>query len=265
MVDFEKSLNAMEVLIMEDSKISIEENNLDTPTEGDLCIEQKNDDLHTDNIKNNEVYRLGLNRSDHAKVLLMASLMAKKFNRHIGRQLPSEKLENAFKKNKILNNALLYKLGLIGFVIILYYFHFSLESLILSLLLLMIYALALYSLIKNEKFIYKYIVAIKNSMGEELLNKQVNILELAYEVIRTKNVEINKLLKKRLKEQYKSYVKEYKKYKGIEKTKKEVRGLLTYKELIDLYSQSLHTKQFFFKIILEDIYKYRTILEKQKK
>lgn len=288
MTNLNNSLDALEYIVNEhnvsqsyiDEKLEGRENVLDqesiiedydeTPesisnNKEQLSIkEEKNDVTSAFSELNKPVYRLGLNKEDYAKVLLLSSLIAKRYNRHIGKHLPSEKLNNSFAISKFLNNSLFYKMGFIFFALIIWQFNVSVVSIILVVLLILCYVFALFLLIKTEKHIFKYITAIRNSMSKELLEEKVNILELVYEIVRTKNSTINRALKERLKSNYKIYIKEYKRNnKGV-----KVKHYVSYNDLLqlyekDLYKKSVNAEDFIFRIVIEDIYKYLKRLEKK--
>ncbi len=287
MVNLNKSLEALEYIVNEhnvansfpDEKLEGRLNVLDqepimkeydeTPVEVSLETLEKVKKINSaledkSNLSLNEnIYRLGLTKEEHAKVVLLSSLIAKRYNRHIGKNLQSEKLNNAFLRSKFFNNSLFYKMGFVIFSLIILQFKISLISLILVILLISIYLFSLYILIKTEKYIFKYISEVKNSMSEDLLNKKVNILELVYEIVRTKNSTINKSLKIRLKENYRKHIKEYKRsHKNI-----KIKHYVSYNDLLnlykkDLYKKSVNSEDFVFRVVIEDIYKYLKHLEK---
>lgn len=278
MVDLNKSIDALEYIVKEhnvgNSIPEKDDLNVLRATNGldeESVLEDYEDDnnmyaAYEEELKVEQpIYRLGLTKEDHAKILLLSSLIAKRYNRHIGKNLPSEKLNKAFSRSKFLNNSLFYKMGFVIFGLIVWQFKLTAVSLILIVMLISVYLFSLYALIKTEKYIFKYISALQKTMSEDLLDKKVNVLELIYEIVRTKDLELNKLMKIKLKEIYKRYIKEYKKNNKEIK----VKNYLSYKDLLDLYEKDLYKKsvngeEFIFRIIIEEIYQYRSIIEKQK-
>lgn len=270
MLNFEKSLDALEEMLKAkelpiDAIGKISEDERDGSVSSGLTDELSNETeimKEINKLTKDNSYRIGLTRDEHSQVVVLASMMGKVFNKHVEKNISCKQIEKKFKINKILKNPLYYKLGFALLVVLLLFFKLSITFIILSSLILLVYTISLMVLMKNEKYIYHQVLSLKSSMNENLLEKKVNILELAYELVRTRSLDKNRLIKKRLRDNFHNYVEDYNKHSpNIESIK--IERIMSYNDLFDAYKQSIHNDHFFFKLVLEDIQSYKNKIEKK--